>query len=208
MTSPARTSPSRTAPPAPGFADPVLDAQRCFRSLLAALAGPMQALSLDACPPSPPEPLGPAAAAVALTLFDADTPVWLDPRADRPEIRDFLLFHCGCPLTPEPGEAAFALLLDPAAAPRLSAFRCGEEEYPDRSATLVLQVDAFDPAGPVFRGPGIETSRRLAPRPLPPGFWDQARANHALYPLGVDVFFVAGAQLAGLPRTTAIEEAV
>jgi len=35
-------------------------------------------------------------------------------------------------------------------------------------------------------------------------FWKQVKVNNALFPLGVDLIFVAGSSLAGLPRSTQI----
>lgn len=192
----------------PGFADPVLESQSVFRAMLNAMARPGQcqdiAPALDV-----PAPLRPLAAAVCLTLLDVDTALWLDgPARDSEALRRFLAFHCGCPLIGDPAEAAFALIADPPAMPPLAAFGQGSAEYPDRSTTLVLQVDTLnEAAGPVLRGPGIEDSRRFDADPLPPGFWAQARANRAGFPRGVDIFFAAPGQLAALPRSTRLETA-
>ena len=62
---------------APGFHDPQLDAQRVFRQLLQAMARPGQIVPIDRLPEAP-KPLSGGAAALALTLFDLDTPIWLD----------------------------------------------------------------------------------------------------------------------------------
>ena len=76
-----------------------------------------------------------------------------------------------------------------------------------------LQVEALNEAagpvlrGPILRGPGIEDSRRFNADPLPPGFWAQARANHAGFPRGVDILFAAPGQLTALPRSTRLESA-
>ena len=60
-----------------GFADKVLSAQSTFRSVMDAMARPgtIQRIAVAAGTPSP---LMRGAAAIALTLFDHDTPVWLD----------------------------------------------------------------------------------------------------------------------------------
>jgi alpha-D-ribose 1-methylphosphonate 5-triphosphate synthase subunit PhnH len=62
--------------------------------------------------------------------------------------------------------------------------------------------------GPHLRlsGPGIKGDATLAVSPLPKDFVAQWAANHAGFPLGVDLIFAADARLAALPRSTAIVE--
>jgi alpha-D-ribose 1-methylphosphonate 5-triphosphate synthase subunit PhnH len=80
----------------PGFADPVMDAQLCFRSVLDAMARPGQVHAVQGV--SPPAPLCVAAGAVLLTLADHETPLWLDPGAARATA--WIAFHTGAPVEP------------------------------------------------------------------------------------------------------------
>ena len=90
--------------------------------------------------------------------------------------------------------------------PPLSAFDAGTDEYPDRSATLIVQVRALIAgAGRRLTGPGIAGEARLEVDGLPESFWKWACDNHARFPRGVDVFMRAGQVLAALPRTTRVE---
>jgi len=191
----------------PGFRDPVHAAQQAFRALLDAMARPGRIRTLPA-PEAVPQGWTPALAALALTLFDQDSRVWLDPAAATAEAMAHLRFHCGCPLEPQPGRAAFAVIADGASAPPLHAFPIGEPQYPDRSATLVLAIKSLT-GGPPLRltGPGIKGSAIAAPLGLPADFVVQWADNHALYPSGIDVFLTAGEQVMGLPRGIATEEA-
>jgi alpha-D-ribose 1-methylphosphonate 5-triphosphate synthase subunit PhnH len=199
------TSPG--GPIAPGFADPVFDSQATFRAALDALARPGRVVPLAPLL-TPPAPLNPTAAALCLALADLDTPLWLDPAADSAAVRDYLRFHSGAPLVAGRADATFAVLAAPATAADFEGFAPGTPEYPDRSATLIVQVAGFAEAGGVtLSGPGIESHRGLAVDGLPEGFWTWARANHAGYPLGVDVLFAAPDRVAGLPRSTAVEDA-
>lgn len=185
-----------------GFADPVLDAQACFRAVLEAMARPGRVQGV-AAPPEAPAPLGAAAAAVLLTLADADTPVWLDAGA---EVAAWLRFHAGCPVVAAPGQAAFALACG--TPPGLRDLAQGTEEEPHRSATLIVQVAALEEgAGWRLTGPGIEHAHRLLVAGLPPDFPAHWAANRTLFPRGVDVILCAGDRLAALPRTTALETA-
>jgi alpha-D-ribose 1-methylphosphonate 5-triphosphate synthase subunit PhnH len=188
-----------------GLADPVLDSQRVFRAVLDAMAHPGSVLDVPG-PEATPHPLHLAAVAVCLALVDFDTPLWLDGRAGTDETREFLRFHCGCPLADGPGTARFALIAEPEAMPELSRFDRGTDESPDRSATLVVQIAALD-AGRGLRltGPGIPRETLLEVRGLPNDFWRGLRESHALFPRGVDILLTAGRRLAALPRTTLVE---
>lgn len=182
----------------PGFADPVHGAQASFRTLLTALSEPGRVLALPGVT-EPPPGLSPAMAAVALTLMDADTPVWRDAKAAGASA--WLRFHCGAPLVEELGRAAFALCARGHEAPPLSALNLGDDDYPDRSATAVIEVASLaEGSGWRLTGPGIESERFLAVQGLPAGFREQWTANGAIFPRGVDVIFTCGDRVAGLPR--------
>ena len=192
------------SPLAPGLRNAVMDSQRFFRAVLTAMAEPGRLVDLADAPPAP-APLAPAAAAVVLSLADLDTPVWLDPAAAA--AADYLRFHCGCPVVAQPDAAAFALVSRPEDMPPLDAFHQGDPSYPDRSATVIIQVAGIRvERGVVLRGPGIAASAALAVDGLPAGFWTAWSGNHESFPLGVDVLFVAGGRIAGLPRSTVAEE--
>ncbi|WP_246225949.1 phosphonate C-P lyase system protein PhnH [Chelativorans xinjiangense] len=189
----------------PGFTEPVFEAQEAFRTVLNTLsyAGRVHTLETEL---DPPAPLDPAMAAMALTLFDFDTPVWLDAAIADGAAPDFLRFHCGAPLVAAEGEARFAVVANLSKMPPLDRFAIGEDRYPDRSATLLIQVPSLT-GGPAmtWRGPGIDGAITVAIAGLPADFWAQWADNHALYPLGVDVIFAAGRALVGLPRGIQVE---
>jgi alpha-D-ribose 1-methylphosphonate 5-triphosphate synthase subunit PhnH len=189
-----------------GFSDKVLSAQGAFRSLLDAMARPGLAPEIKVdC--EAPAGLGPATAALALTLFDHDTPVWRDEALNGEAVARWLRFHTAAPLTGDPAQAAFALIGDPARLADFSRFAVGTSDYPDRSTTLILQVASLTSGAPLLlRGPGIEGEAKLAPGPLPPGFVAMCEANRALFPRGVDLVFCAGDSIAALPRTTRVSQ--
>jgi len=189
---------------AAGLADPSHDAQRLFRAVLDAFAHPGRIVSLPD-PPAGPGAIGPATAAFLLTLVDRDTPLWLAPKFDQPAVRDFVRFHTGAPIVAERGAATFAVLTHAMAA-SLDGFAVGTDTYPDRSATLVVEVPALG-AGTArsWRGPGIDGQTSVAVGGLAEDFWPTWAHNHALFPCGVDIVFAAGSQLLALPRSIAVE---
>ncbi|WP_207482669.1 phosphonate C-P lyase system protein PhnH [Arenibaculum pallidiluteum] len=196
---------------ATGFADPVLDAQAAFRRLLAAFSyvGRIQEVAEIA---EIPAPLNAATASFCLTLADLETPLWLDGAAGRPAVAAWLRFHCGAPLADAPEGAAFAVVADPAAMPRLDRFAPGTDQYPDRSCTVVIQVEALSQGqgqgqGQTLRlqGPGIDGTLDLVVTGLPPWFAETWALNHAIYPMGVDLVLTCGRKLVALPRGTRIE---
>lgn len=185
-----------------GFADPVHEGQAVFRAAMEALSRPGRIGPLDTAL-TPPAPLTPELAALALALVDPDTPVWLDaPLRAEPAVAGFLRFHTGAPIVASPHQAAFALIADPARCPALTDFAQGTPAYPDASATLILAVETLsDATGLAFAGPGIRGTVRLDAGPLPADWASRWAANHAGFPLGIDCLFVAPGRLAGLPRS-------
>jgi len=188
---------------APGLADPPHDAQRLFRAVLDAISHPGRVVELiDA--PAGPSGVGPAATGCLLTLADRDTPLWLGPAYDHEAVRDYLRFHTGAPLVADRAQATFALLSPEVA--EFDGFAIGTDSYPDRSATLVIEVAALGSgATRRWRGPGIDGASRVAIDGPGDRFWQAWNENHALFPCGVDILFVAGRQLAALPRSIAVE---
>ncbi|NIA71806.1 phosphonate C-P lyase system protein PhnH [Pelagibius litoralis] len=189
----------------PGLGDPVHDSQGIFRILLEAMARPGKVMQfeggLDA-----PTPLDVATTAALLTLCDQDTPLWIDWIADTPPLRGYFSFHCGCPLVERSQEAAFALVSDAENMPRLALFAQGVDQYPDRSASLVIQLSSLvEGPATVLRGPGIRDQTVLKAAGLPDWFWNDWRLNAGQFPLGVDVFLTAGRSIVGLPRTVVVE---
>lgn len=185
------------------FADPAQDSQVVFRALLDAMARPGSVVTLPSGLAAP-KPLDPATTALLLTLIDGDTSVWLDAAASA--VAPYLAFHCGCPVTADPAEADFAVICDLAAMPSFSAFKAGSEDYPDRSATLILQLPALAGGTPhVISGPGLKTRAEFAVDGLPPSFIQGLRDNHALFPRGLDFIFTSGQSLCALPRSTRVE---
>jgi len=188
-----------------GLAHAVLDSQRVFRAVLDASSHPGRVVAVPP-PVETPPPLWPATASLCLALVDMDTPLWLDAAARAPDVAEYFRFHCGCRIVTAPGIARFAIVVDPRQMPALEEFDVGTDEYPDRSATVIVQVEALEEgiAGQRLAGPGIENEARLLARGLPEGFWRSIRQNHALFPRGVDVILSADDLIAAIPRTTRV----
>ncbi|MBU1175089.1 MAG: phosphonate C-P lyase system protein PhnH [Alphaproteobacteria bacterium] len=195
-----------TAPLA-GFSDMAIQSQSGFRTLMNAMARPATILRAPE-PLRAPAPMNPVAAMIALTLCDYDTMIWLDHGLMNGEgLTSFLRFHTGAPLAKSQAEADFAFIANPRKMGDIAAFPLGTDAYPDRSATLVLQVEALTNAtGVVLSGPGIKDKTRFGAAPLPENFWPMMRANAARYPRGIDVIFCSMTELAAIPRSTHVGE--
>ena len=109
------------------FPASVLAAQSNFRAILDATASPGSVRPITAEVP-PPTRLTAGAAAVALTLCDGDTPVWLDAALrDSEAVCQWLRFHCGCKLIDAPDDAAFAFVSASTSLPPFATFNRSEE---------------------------------------------------------------------------------
>lgn len=180
-----------------GFTDAPVQSARAFREVLEAMARPGTIRRVEGA--QPPEPLSIAAGVALLVLCDPTTGLHLAGPADCQVVRDWVTFHIGAPLVT--AEAAdFAVGTWDALQP-VTRFRIGDPDYPDRSATLVVEMDRLVNHGPALTGPGIELATWLN-LPETAAF----RANRALFPLGFDTLFTAGDRIAGLPRSTRVEK--
>ncbi len=201
----------------PGFRDPVHGAQQAFRSLLSAMSRPGRIVRLPAdvtrglVSPAP-QAFGAAAAAVLLSLLDAETTAMLIGPCATTASSAWLRFHTGVRLCATVETAGYVLArsrdLDPDGLTKLSL---GTDEAPQAGATLIVEVgglggldDEPDATRLVLRGPGVDGEGRLSIAGLSRDFWDWRIALHAELPRGIDLILVCGDRLAALPRTTRI----
>lgn len=183
---------------APGFSDPVMQAQFCFRRILQAMSEPGTIVTLAPALAAPP--LAPAAASALLTLADGDVSLWLD-EALAPRW-DWLAFHAGMARARGPESAHF---LCTTTLPRLTSLATGSDAAPEEGATVILQLPALT-GGPrrLIYGPGLEALRLIEPCGLPEDFDAQWQENHAMFPCGIDLLLCAGDALCALPRSLRI----
>lgn len=189
----------------PAFADKVLSAQSTFRSVMDAMARPGSVQRIVPMAGAP-GPMMRGTAAIALTLFDHDTPLWLDARmVESSDLVKWLKFHTGAPVVQDCSIASFALISDGTALPPLDRFALGTSEYPDRSTTVIIQVDSLA-SGRSFElhGPGIDGVATLQASIKPFDLFERLRVNEALFPRGIDVVLVADDAVVAIPRTTRV----
>ena len=178
-----------------GFSNPAMDSARAFRAVMTAMARPGTIHRLDGA--TPPAPLSPAAGAVLLTLCDADTPVHLAGATDCPAVRQWIAFHIGAPIS---GAADCTFALGRWEDLDHDRYPVGTPEYPDRSATLIVETDRLTAEGARLAGPGIRDTATLS---LPES--DLLSRNRTLFPLGLDLILACGAQVAAVPRTIRVQ---
>jgi alpha-D-ribose 1-methylphosphonate 5-triphosphate synthase subunit PhnH len=187
----------------PGFADKVKSAQSTFRSVMDAMARPGSVVRIVPGTGAP-MPMMRGTAAIALTLFDHDTPVWLDPTmSETMDVARWIKFHASAPVLQDSSIASFALIGDPATLPALDRFSFGSNEYPDRSTTLILQVESLtEGASMELRGPGIDGTAIMQAAILPLDLFERLAINAKLFPRGIDVVLVSDDAVVAIPRTT------
>jgi alpha-D-ribose 1-methylphosphonate 5-triphosphate synthase subunit PhnH len=186
-----------------GFADKVLSAQSTFRSVMDAMARPGRIQRITAVTGMPVKVMR-GTAAIALTLFDHDTPVWLDPAmSETAEVGRWLKFHASAPVVSDSSICSFALIGDAANLPPLDRFSLGSNEYPDRSTTLILQVESLTQGRAYeLRGPGIDGTTILRAEIQPRELFERLSENAISFPRGIDVVLVHDDAIVAIPRTT------
>lgn len=170
-----------------------------FQSILYAFDHPGAAVHL---PKSDglPWPLNSASAAILAAWINPETPVWTDLDWDSEPAAWLQEAYGGCLVT-EPCMAMVALIVEPLRMPSLKRFHIGEDDRPEVSARLILQVDGFSAARAGHRGlPGGRRRLPVAPSGLPRRFWSEWNDQRRLFPLGVDVLFTCADTMVALPR--------
>jgi alpha-D-ribose 1-methylphosphonate 5-triphosphate synthase subunit PhnH len=186
-----------------GFADKVLSAQSTFRSVMEAMAHPGSVRHVVATVGTPSQ-LMPGTAAIALTLFDHDTPIFLDAgMSQTSDVARWVKFHSGAPVVADASICHFALIADASELADLEGFALGSNEYPDRSTTLILQVESLSEGLRYeLRGPGIDGIATLRATIAPEDLFNRLSINERLFPRGIDVVLVSGEEIVAIPRTT------
>lgn len=205
MTIPLETASSRPVPMvAPGFVDPVHGAQIGFRVALDGLANPGIVHSIDVDLPDVGIPIG--ALAVLLSLVDGDTPLWTSASVSE-SARAYLRFHAGARFSASHGACAcaFAYVATLDELQPIKTFSPGSAMSPEESTTIILAVEDFVGGAPAWLdGPGCREPREISPRGFTTSLWEQLAENHARFPAGVDLLFVSGCRIVGLPRSTRV----
>jgi len=193
---------------APGFADATAQSQAVFRCALDAMARPGMPVSIPAASLVSPTPgTRAAAASVLLALLDQDCALWLSPTLAHGPAAAWLRFHTGCRIEQDCSKADFVWAASVAELPPLQHLRQGSAEYPDQSATCVVEVAAWRAAAETqvdavsLRGPGVRDVLTLAVDGVDANFVQQHHAMQAHAPCGVDMFFCAGDAVLGFPRS-------
>lgn len=86
----------------------------------------------------------------------------------------------------------------------LAVLPAGSALYPDEGATLVMPAVIGSGAALRLTGPGIEGHAEVCLGDLPEGLFD-LRSARCRYPEGIDLVFLDGCRIVGLPRSTTVE---
>jgi len=197
---------------APGFADSTAQSQVVFRCALDALARPGTSVGIPAASlVSPSSGICAASASVLLALLDQDCALWLSPTLANGPAAAWLRFHTGCQIEQECSKADFVWAASIAELPPLHQLKQGSAEYPDQSATCVVDVTAWrvavvsDAAAVSLRGPGVRGVITVAVDGMDASFLQQHHAMQAHAPCGVDMFCCADDVLLGFPRSVRLQ---
>ena len=197
-----------------GFSNPTLCSQAVFRQSLVALSLPGQPQALDLRLSNPamqvPQNAHAAAAALLLALLDQDCKVWLSGGFASSDAAAWLRFHTGCTLVTDPGQADFVWVAHANELPAFENLAQGNAQYPDQSATCVIQVTDFDttPSSQAWTlsGPGVNGTAHLKLVGLSENFVSLRRNSQVHAPCGIDFFFTHNDTLLGLPRSTQVKD--
>lgn len=200
----------------PGFRDAVHGAQQSFRAVLDAMSRPGRVFTLPESaveglrPPAGAagRPMSTGAAALLLTLLDAETCVRLAGGLASDAAVAYLRFHTGVRTAAPAERADFTLArahdVDTLLCARLDL---GSDELPQRGATLLVEVDAMGGGSGTclgLRGPGIDGRQSLRVSGLSHEFWLWRQRLQTSLPRGFELLLIDGARIAAIPRSSRI----
>ncbi len=197
-----------------GFENPVEQSQQCYRYLLEGFSRPGRWASLGAI--NTPTSISSSLWTILLTLCDVETPVWLSPAmiaADDPErhpLTTAIKFYTASPIVEIASQAQFALLTS-ADADLLKGLAIGTPEYPDRSATCLVDLSLGTAANTgamlhlACSGPGFADIRTVSLPGLSSAWLPAMQENRQLFPLGLDFIFCRQEEFLVIPRSTSLE---
>lgn len=154
------------------------------------------ALSRPGLPRNLPEP---GEASIITALLDRECLVYSADPLLMPEI-----MRTGAELA-DIGKADHVFLGAMATSEPFADIAIGSDYYPDEGATVIIRASIGSGSALRLSGPGVDGAVTLQLDGLPGGFW-KARAARLRYPMGFDLFFVDGARVVGVPRSTTVEE--
>jgi alpha-D-ribose 1-methylphosphonate 5-triphosphate synthase subunit PhnH len=138
--------------------------------------------------------------AIGATLIDLETTFYT---ADQ-TLAAALLYSGARPAAPDAAAYQFFPTLHEADLERIAAAPIGTYTYPDTGATLVIGCQFGGNTLLRLSGPGVPGAQELRIGGVPEAFWE-LRRTQLRYPLGWDVFLVAGQSVVGLPRSCSVE---
>ncbi len=196
------TLPVQTFQPPPSTSAET-SARETFQALMGALSNPGRLFTLPGAGLTTHQ----SCAQIGMTLLDLETSFYTPDHTLRG-----ILTHSGARFR-TPASAAYLFLPDLAlfepmmlrqTLDIIAQTTVGTITDPDQGATLIVACEVGHGQRLQLSGPGIQQRHELHVDSLPVEFW-RLRADKIHYPLGIDIFLVAGSQVVGLPRTTTVE---
>ena len=152
-----------------------------------------------------------AAASLLLALLDQDCALWLSPTLANGPAAAWLRFHTGCQIAVDSSTADFVWAASIAELPPLHHLKQGSAEYPDLSATCVVDVTGWradvgsESDAVSLRGPGVRGVVTVAVDGMDASLVEQHHAMQAHAPCGVDMLCCAHDVLLGFPRSVRLQ---
>lgn len=168
----------------------VFDAQAHFRILLDSMARPGKVNNISEIKIQSPEKLNATSALMGFALLNSDVTFYTNNNSS--EISEYFIVNTNSkPATIEHADFVFINGSDDGRV--LLKTNVGVLEYPEKSATVIIDVDnIYDlPKDQTFeiilQGPGVDGEKRVYVRNISHHILESLKEQNAEYPLGIDV---------------------
>jgi len=173
----------------------VFDAQVHFRTILDSMARPGKVNNIGEIKIQSPANLHPASALVAFALLNRDVAFYV--RNNKEEISEYFVVNTNSKPTTI-SNADFVFIAGTDDDQILLETNIGVLEYPEKSATIIIDVDhIYDVPKDqtheiILQGPGVDGEKRVYVSNISSNILQALKEQNSEYPLGVDVILTDG----------------
>lgn len=184
----------------------VFDAQIIFRKIMDSMARPGKINNIADIQITPPEYLNKSSALIGFSLLNSDVTFFSVNNQD--EVNEYLKINTSSIPVLKVENASYVFISGNSASEIVRNIKKGELEYPEDSATLIIDVEKIEklPIGQTFeivlKGPGVKTEETVYVKGITKEILEEIKIANREYPLGIDVILSdVDGNITCIPRT-------
>lgn len=184
----------------------VFDSQKIFRKILDSMARPGKINNLIDLQISPPQQLNRSSALIGFALLNSDVSFFSVNNSN--EVNEYLKVNTSSIPSTSVEDADFVFISGKSMSEIIGNIKKGELEFPEDSATLIIDVDKIEKSPIdqscelILKGPGVKSEEILYIKGITDEIFQEIKNANSEYPLGIDVILSdVDGNIICIPRT-------